>query len=64
MKGRNFELGTKSLEGRDSHLTCKLDAFGSVIFDIFLQPVHLSVETTYYIVSDQCSCRPANSGFT
>jgi len=34
MKGRNFELETNSLEGRDSHLTCKLDAFGSA--SIFL----------------------------
>jgi hypothetical protein len=69
MKGRNFVLGTNSLEGRDSHLTSKtwrisLNFYFSVIFDIFLQPVQRSFETTYYTVSDQCSCHPADSGFT
>ena len=66
-KGRNFELGTNSLEGRDSHWTCKLDAFSSnSIFLLFFTSfcTRFNVHSTQYKVSGQCSCRPQNSGFT
>jgi len=58
MKGRNFELGTNSLEGRDSHLTCKLDVFGStsnflLFFTSFCSrfSIQLRPLTTQYAIS-------------